>query len=439
MKDRASAWRTITRFDTKRWGDLVSAVVALVMLCACGVGSTASQPGHTFEIVDEQGVATAVNSSVPKYSGELFAYEKILEIRPDPANDESLLYQPSAFTTDGEAYYVADTGNHRIAVFDLQGNFVRSIGRQGEGPGELQYPGAEVPASFFLRDGVISVHAGRRAATVRFATDGTLIEEVPTAALSPRGIAVGKTATGGTIVWELVNERNPDYMMTGARIRIFGEDGELVATVATPPVPTAAFRTFAGQERPARVLLNFAVWPDVQLLPSGEILLSRGDEPLLQWYGQDGRLLRQVRLDVPLEITAEDRAEVEAALDRAIAAGGDEAAAWRMQKERLTFAGRKGPWSLVRVDDAGYLWLFKTFATTAVAAEGHHAFEVMIVSPEGEYLGDTTLPATQPTSLLGTRMINGQVLMMVDDPDSGEAVPTAYRIGSAIDGLVYRR
>ncbi len=111
---------------------------------------------------------TAINSAVPKYAGELFTYEKILEIRPDPDNDVSLLYQPSAFTTDGDAYYVADTYNHRIAVFDLQGNYVRSIGRQGEGPGELQYPGGEVSASFSLRDGIIAVFVGNRRVTARW-------------------------------------------------------------------------------------------------------------------------------------------------------------------------------------------------------------------------------------------------------------------------------
>jgi sugar lactone lactonase YvrE len=36
--------------------------------------------------------------------------------------------------------YVADSGNHRVQVFDLEGRLVRIVGKQGSRPGELNYP-----------------------------------------------------------------------------------------------------------------------------------------------------------------------------------------------------------------------------------------------------------------------------------------------------------
>ena len=36
--------------------------------------------------------------------------------------------------------YVGDRNNHRIQVFDLDLNFVRSIGSRGKGRGELNAP-----------------------------------------------------------------------------------------------------------------------------------------------------------------------------------------------------------------------------------------------------------------------------------------------------------
>jgi len=36
--------------------------------------------------------------------------------------------------------YILDSGNHRIQVFDLTGNFKRTIGRRGQGPGDLLSP-----------------------------------------------------------------------------------------------------------------------------------------------------------------------------------------------------------------------------------------------------------------------------------------------------------
>ena len=36
--------------------------------------------------------------------------------------------------------FVADTGNHRVAVFSQDGNLIRTIGSQGTGPGQFKYP-----------------------------------------------------------------------------------------------------------------------------------------------------------------------------------------------------------------------------------------------------------------------------------------------------------
>ncbi|NOR15646.1 MAG: 6-bladed beta-propeller [Candidatus Aminicenantes bacterium] len=36
--------------------------------------------------------------------------------------------------------YIADSGNQRIVVFDLDGNFVRTLGQKGQGPGEFNNP-----------------------------------------------------------------------------------------------------------------------------------------------------------------------------------------------------------------------------------------------------------------------------------------------------------
>lgn len=55
---------------------------------------------------------------------------------------QGLFYGPRALALDGEnaLLYVADTGNKRVQVFDLQGRFVREFGGGGRGPGELDEP-----------------------------------------------------------------------------------------------------------------------------------------------------------------------------------------------------------------------------------------------------------------------------------------------------------
>ncbi|MCM8803467.1 MAG: NHL repeat-containing protein [Candidatus Omnitrophica bacterium] len=57
-------------------------------------------------------------------------------------NDENyIFYNPSSLKVDMMGnVYVVDSNNHRIQVFTKEGNFLRTIGRKGEGPSELFNP-----------------------------------------------------------------------------------------------------------------------------------------------------------------------------------------------------------------------------------------------------------------------------------------------------------
>jgi DNA-binding beta-propeller fold protein YncE len=51
------------------------------------------------------------------------------------------LAQPTEVAVDSaQNIYVTDTNNHRVVVFDAKGEYIRTIGRPGEGQGEMQHP-----------------------------------------------------------------------------------------------------------------------------------------------------------------------------------------------------------------------------------------------------------------------------------------------------------
>lgn len=50
------------------------------------------------------------------------------------------LLLPTDVATDGRQIYVVDSGNNRIAVFDLQGMFIKVIGQEGSEQGEFKDP-----------------------------------------------------------------------------------------------------------------------------------------------------------------------------------------------------------------------------------------------------------------------------------------------------------
>ena len=57
-------------------------------------------------------------------------------------NGDDYFYQPSDMAADRERdlIYVVETGNHRVSVFDFEGKFIRTFGKQGQGPGEFAKP-----------------------------------------------------------------------------------------------------------------------------------------------------------------------------------------------------------------------------------------------------------------------------------------------------------
>ncbi len=70
--------------------------------------------------------------------------EKIRTLGDIEALDENVtFYMPQDIALDPEGnLYVLDTGNHRIQKFSPKGNFLTTIGREGQGPGEFNYPGS---------------------------------------------------------------------------------------------------------------------------------------------------------------------------------------------------------------------------------------------------------------------------------------------------------
>ncbi len=93
---------------------------------------------------------------------------------------------PRAAVVAGERVFVLDSGNSRVQVFDLDGNFVRVFGRFGRGRGELAYPGAMVADA----DGTIIVADTLNHRLVRYREDGTIVACITGGMNGPRALRV---------------------------------------------------------------------------------------------------------------------------------------------------------------------------------------------------------------------------------------------------------
>lgn len=151
-------------------------ILVIFLLLSCGK----KESTYTVETID--GV-NFVNNLAPKWGGESkIELEFVRKIGTLDGDDENFLfYFPRDIARDSKGnYYILDGGNYRIQVFDANLNFIRSIGRQGQGPGEFEYPNR-----LFINDNdVLQISDGRNLRVEYFDSDGNLIKSVPVSNLS---------------------------------------------------------------------------------------------------------------------------------------------------------------------------------------------------------------------------------------------------------------
>ena len=129
---------------------ITSIVCLVVFLCAvsCGTKEKTSEKDYPVVIEEVNGIQTIHNPDYPKEG--TFHYDLISELTlggPE-AEEDAILVRPIEFQFDSQGnIYIIDWREITIKVFDPDGNYLRSVGKQGKGPGEF-----ETPARFRIVD-----------------------------------------------------------------------------------------------------------------------------------------------------------------------------------------------------------------------------------------------------------------------------------------------
>ena len=427
--------------------------LALGMACAGGQGRP-----HRFTESIVEGVVVARNEGGPKYAGELFRYEPQAVLVQDEGDPASLLNRPEEVVVDEAGrFYVNDRWNARIAVFAPDGRYERSIGRQGQGPGEVS-TNIRIVA---LADGVLTVTDHPRRRINRFSTDGTFLgsyrNPIPAGGhLWPIGDGRLLTISNHTIM----REREDGLWLQAAGFCVHSAEGDSLAW-ALPPVPHMKWIfTFAtpgsGKGGMSRPRVPFTSDPDAVLVPGEGVLLGRGQEPLLWFYDFTGRLVRTIDIGLdPRPVTSALLRRFYDEHDARMMAGDEAHRDWmRRCRTALIFPEVIQLWDDVAVDTAGYVWLqvmqvtsgyepapigSRTFypgEQVAPGAENQPGFcwgggsTYYLLSPEGELLGTTTAPVPG-------RAMRGRFVGTVTDPGTGAEEITVWRLIAAAEGFVY--
>lgn len=401
---------------------LLGVPLVILTLASCSRGDSAL--GHAFKILNENSVSIAENSGGPRYHSELFHFTPLVTLRGDDSVPESLLLRPGDFTVDeSNHYYVLDTRDCKVAVFNSAGQYVQSFGRRGSGPGDFTLMRLQ---SF--RDGIISIFDSSQQRTTHYNTDGTLNKMFR---LSAGGRVFGLELMEDGGYFAIGRKTSPQIeshqehvsyrSLVVTHLAAVSED--TLAMIETGEIGYTSNIYIGHNDGKPGYLISAVPYSGNQTaryVPGQGILVSEGIEPVLSWYDLAGELIREIRLGIDPQLVTEEMKGVYA--ESVIGNVASVEPEW-IYPEYL------GHWNDAVVDDAGYIWLQ---AVAEAALRDCRVGTVMqIVSPEGEYLGVTELPCRFEG------VSRGRLLGYVTDEETGERIPSVFRIDSAVRGLRY--
>ena len=118
-----------------------NAALVFMALGILNVSQYSSQVKWKGKFIDKEGVATVENPKSPLYPSPVLKLSEELTIGEAEGRPEYVFGRIAAIAIDKEGrIYVADDKNIHIKAFDAKGGYIRTIGREGQGPGEIGRP-----------------------------------------------------------------------------------------------------------------------------------------------------------------------------------------------------------------------------------------------------------------------------------------------------------
>lgn len=372
-----------------------AAMVALA-LSAVAAGCRGDEQGAAVVRRDSAGVRIVESREPVWHEGEAWA------VADSPALDLTKSGQGHAHEffnvldadrlSDG-SIVVAEAGGSEIRLFSPKGAHVRTLGREGDGPGEFRWLGqvAVLPG-----DSLWAYDFGQGRVTV-FDPDGVVARTATLdAGSAPRPVF---PLASGTLVASAFDhtgfrEKLGLHRMPSPIVRM-NADGGIVDTLTTIP----GWESVVHSRGDA-----WAVWAKKAHLAvhGDEVYLGSADEMEYQVRSSDGRLQRLVR--VPGYDLTLSPAEIEA--ENATYMPDPSAASSRVREimDRQPMRTRRPAYSAMIVDTEGYVWL-KLY-------QGHHErpepTEWLLFDTTGRWLGSIGLPPQFDVFRIGPDWILGK-------------------------------
>ena len=270
----------------------------LIVLCALANPPAFAQDKWKGTVVREGDVTVVRNPKEPLFKTPVLELKEELSIGgPDAQGDYAFGLAQDVVVDDAGSIYVLDQRNSQVKVFDASGRYLRTIGRQGQGPGEFERP---MNLSLNRTSGELAVYqASPRIAFYK--PDGTFLRDV---SFREMGAAPGRVDSRGHIYRTefVMGDNGPRYVA-----KKFGPDGIALAELSDAPAPFSP--KGAGRIKAAT------------LLPASYFQLDQADNvvygypqayDLMFFRGSDAKPFKRItRSYDPVEVSSEEKKELE--------------------------------------------------------------------------------------------------------------------------------
>jgi len=292
--------------------------------------------------------------------------------------------------------YVLDGQEYRVVTYDPSGEFVRTMGAEGGGPGELRRP----TALWVSPDGIASVYDFGKNAVVRFASDGEILPQVPlTKPLAGvRDARYFAVAPGGVVAttydWSSTAGEIVGYNLTISA----GDETTVLARVSHMGGKMVMYRC-GGLNQPP-IFAPKISWD----LCGTSMAVNQSSEYAIDVYREES-LVRKVRRALSPRTATRDLALAELGEGVRVDFGRGPCL---IRADELVdgrgFADHIPTISGIKLSPDGHLWVQRT-------AVGVEYGPIDIYAPDGSYVG--TLPSGTPFPLL--LLPNARIGVVVKD------------------------
>lgn len=361
---------------TNRGSVLIIGLGLLVFLTAAAASSQVKWKGS---VVKEGDMTLVRNPKEPLYKTPVLELKEDLSLGGPEAQGDYAFGQIRTFIVDDAgSIYVLDTKSSHVKVFDASGKYIRTIGRKGQGPGELENP---MTLSFNRTSDELAVHQASRRMSY-FKTDGTFLRHL---SFKEMWALRGRVDSKGNIyITEgFVDQKDPRY-----ETKKLTPDASVIAVLAKSPAPNAS-----AKFNPFMAISYF------QVDRADNLVYGYPETYEIQFFGpSDQKVFKKIGRDYdPVAVTAEEREEQEKDVPQGMTVNFD-------------FSKYHSAYYRFFLSDLGHV-VVQTWEKTKDGKFVHDIFDA-----EGRFIGRVPLKPS------GVEILKGKYYALEEDEDGYQTV-----------------